>query len=159
MVSERMNNIAPNATPVFVLRVVEPANVRRWWSIVRHGLEKVVDRTDPDWIPEDVYVALRSGEASLLLGFEDDLYVGFAVVLKRVHPFDGTPVLFIWALYIRTIGKLDALMDLVLANAKQDGFKSLVFQSPRKAWQRRLWARGFKLREHIFECKLGEKNG
>lgn len=135
---------------------VESTKLHVWWPLVRTGLEEIVRRTSPEWIPEDIYASLRQGEHTLLLGYEGELYIGFAIVGRRNSPFSGRPVMFVWAAYTQVPNRLGPFIEDLLQGAKSQGYKDVVFQSPRIGWQRLLKSHGFRLREYIFECKLGD---
>lgn len=134
--------------------------LREAWKLVHDGLEQIVRKTRPKWLIEDIYGALRREEAVLWLGYEDLAYRGFAIVFTRVDPFTAEKVLVVWALYANAGAHLDPFIGQVLERARAEGADRVYFQSPRRAWQRRLARFGFMLTQHEFELQLGvQANG
>ena len=141
------------------IEVIDPCHIQRWWPLVRAGLVTIVEKTKPDWIPEDVYRALRNQTAALWLGYFGTMYVGFAVVNEQQNPFNGDRTLMVWCTYMRVSGYLDSFLRKVLSDAQESGFDVVTFQSPRRGWLRRLFSFGFKPRDTIYECRLGVHHG
>lgn len=121
---------------------------RPLWPWVRAGLLEVSERTEPTWIPEDVYAELKSGSAALLTINGD---AGFCVV-KRLVDYDG-PSLFLWAMW--GPGELAPLYDEIMAAldgfARQAECKRIRMMSPRKGWRR---VNGWRERDTVYERSL-----
>ena len=129
-----------------ILHPVHAKDVREHWPTIRPRLVSLLERFPDIWIPEDVYLELRTGQAHLYL-LESD---GFCV-LKKLDDYAG-PVLFVWILdadpqtmkdgerYRAVLEELDALARLI-------GAKQIRQHSPRGGWT----AKGmFKLKMHIY---------
>jgi hypothetical protein len=72
-----------------MLRVIKPIHLGAEWERVRAGLVEVKKATTDDWLPEDVYMALRQGSAVLYIGEgRPGEYLGF-LVLRLVPTFHG----------------------------------------------------------------------
>lgn len=110
---------------------VPPHEIKDTWPMVRKGLERIIEKISPDWIPEDVYMALMCGSSTLHLCYTEDEYDGF-LVLTPVKDY-GQSVLFIWCAY----GKAKNHMDEIKEIARQIGAKKIRFASPRKGLSKR----------------------
>ena len=123
--------------------------VREMWGWIREGLDRIQRKTDPDWIPEDVWVDLMAGTAVCRVyrdANNDD--VGF-VILQRMDYKHGTS-LFVWCM-VGELAKLkdDLLLDLE-ANARAIGAKTIMAKSPRKGYARV----GFKVKDIVYEREV-----
>lgn len=123
--------------------------VREMWGWIRAGLERIRRKTDPDWLPEDVWVDLMAGTAVCRVyrdSNNDD--VGF-VILQRMDYKHGAS-LFVWCM----AGDLWSLKDDLLldleANARAIGAKTIMAKSPRKGYARV----GFKVKEIVYEREV-----
>lgn len=140
------------------VRIVDPKYLQSWWELVKPGLAEIRRRTEPTWISEDVYVSLRQGDSTLWIGFEGDTFVGFAIVLTRNNSFNGDKSLIIWTLFMALTNRLDNFIESVKKQALEQGYDQVVFQSPRRAWERRLASKGFVVGDLNFECRLRVKH-
>ena len=68
--------------------------VKEYWDHIKPQLEIVVEKTNPDWIPEDVYMACMLGQARVYLS-PDGLIV-FKLLTDSVTNENS---LFVWAAY------------------------------------------------------------
>lgn len=64
------------------------------WTWVRKGVQAVIDSQGMTLLPEDVYVALKTAQASLWLIGD----VGFVIGQRHIDS-DGSAVFFIWILH------------------------------------------------------------
>lgn len=111
------------------------------WPRVRAGLEVILTRSRDNWIPEDVYAALKSKGSILVIGQHDGAFVGF-VVLTMNKGFDGLEG-HIWAAY--NISKSEYIHDAwpqIQGLCRASGCRRITMSSTRKGW-----------------AKLGEKLG
>src|SRR3546814_17670238 len=60
-------------------RLVPPAALRQHWPRILSSLCAVRAKTDNDWIPEDVYHSIKSGESACHLAYDGERYVGLLV--------------------------------------------------------------------------------
>jgi len=109
------------------MRRVMPSELHSCWAWIRKGLEKVPHADD--WLPEDVYAALRNDTAMLFVTDTDD---GF-VVINIINGYDGGKQMHVWIAYnegsilYEESDKLDAL-------ARGFGCNSMTFFTNRKGW-------------------------
>lgn len=106
------------------------------WEWVRAGLVEVQAKTNAEWMPEDVYAALKGGSAFLFVIGADD---GF-VIVQRTQSFDG-PRLFVWIMWgPRSLAHQQFAIEVELDRlATSIGVRKLRMHSPRKGWERVGW--------------------
>lgn len=115
--------------------LIHPDGLRAVWPDVRAGLETM---PKDDWIPEDVFHAIKSGESALYIGMRDTGYCGFFVLRKLLGEFSRDPILHCWLAYNHGDASVyDEAADFMRAQAKQMGAKRLTFGSPRPGWGKR----------------------
>ena len=104
-------------------------DVRGMFATIRPGVEKIIASNGEPFVPEDVYMALISGAASLYVGYRGDEYTGFAVLRAIKFDFESKPVLNIWLGY--SVEKASGYLGLEVARtvAKAAGIERIVFSS------------------------------
>jgi hypothetical protein len=133
---------------------VAPAELHAWWPLVRPGLERVRKKARASWLCEDIYSAVRSGGATMHVGYIDQRYAGVLVLTVNTDPFTAERSLLIWAAYTcHPLALEHGLADLN-ALAARAGLRKLIFHSPRRGWSRRLAHNGFRITEMKFEREL-----
>ncbi len=138
----------------WTLTRVNPAELHSWWPLVRPGLERVRSKARASWLAEDIYSAVRTGAATMHVGYIDQRYAGVLVLTINTEPFTAERSLLIWAVYTcHPLALRQGLAD-VRAMAARAGVRKLVFHSPRRGWSRRLAAEGFQISEMKFERML-----
>ncbi len=133
------------------LTQVNSAELHAWWPLVRPGLERVRARARASWLCEDIYSAVRTGGATMHVGYIDQRYAGVLVLTINVDPFTAEKSLLVWAAYTCHPLALQYGLADVTAMAARAGLRKVVFHSPRRAWSRRLAADGFVISEMKFE--------
>jgi hypothetical protein len=108
---------------------IPPENLHEHWSYVRAGLEIVRRRAGGDWLPEDVYTALKNGNSLL---YKRD--TGF-VVVTPIRDFDGTTA-FIWAAYEQDRNFQFEVVPEVIEICRELGARRIRWDSTRKGWAR-----------------------
>lgn len=136
------------------LRPVPPNEIGYEWELVRAGLLEVKKATSDDWLPEDVYMAIKTGAAALFIG-EDQHgdYLGF-LVLKLVPTYHGKRM-DIWAAYCS--GKQSAMriyLPKIKELAQKAGAGSIGFTSARPEWAKAAPRIGFKSVQVTYEMQL-----
>jgi hypothetical protein len=127
---------------------VAPQELHETWSLVKAGLEEVARKIDADWMPEDVYSALKAGVSTLHLGYNNEEYEGF-LVLTPTPDYDGM-TLFIWCAYSATDNNvLERYWEELEQMGRNIKAKRIRFHSPRKGWAKR-----FKPVATIYEKEL-----
>lgn len=116
---------------------VSPEKVHGWmWGDVRRGLESILAICHEEWSPEDVYLALKTGRASLYK-FPD----GFFIAELMPSPFNQSKRLNIWCLFTAPMVG-DEFSEVLIAEferiAAQHGCCAIRFVSPRLGWGRKL---------------------
>lgn len=119
------------------LTYIPPTELYDSWKIVKDGIVDVSERMNDGWVAEDIYVAIRSNLATLHLGYIDDEYVGF-IVLVPTQGFHEMK-LMIWVCY-SCCNKpiLETFIDEVRDMAKAINAKKITFSSNRKGWEKRM---------------------
>lgn len=137
-----------------MLRSIDAKRIGDDWERVRAGLVEVKRHTTDDWLPEDVYMCLKNGAATLYIG-EDDAgdYLGF-IVLRLVQTFHGAKV-EIWCAHSATDKPLmRAYWPEIQAIAKQAGAGLISFSSAREEWQVAAKRLGFVPKQITYEFTL-----
>lgn len=137
-----------------MLRAIQPKGIGSEWERVRAGLLIVKQATTDDWLPEDVYMLLKGGGATLFIG-EDDAgeYLGFLVL--RVVPTFHSSKLEVWAAYSATKTPLLArFWPAVQERAAAAGCTIISFASARDEWQAVGKRLGFTPKQVSYEFTL-----
>ena len=135
------------------LRVIPPHHVRSVWNLVRGGVEKIIERTDDRFLPEDVYMALQQGTSVLMVCYVASYYVGFVVVTPSIG-WDG-PELHLWLTYNR--GRRDVcetFMPDIVAHARAHHCVRLTGMSDREGWKRRAAQLGWRATMTKYELEV-----
>lgn len=100
--------------------------------MVRAGLDAMPPE---DWIAEDVYHAIKSGESALYVVRGGG---GFVVFRRLVAEFSGTVDCHVWLAYnAGSVAEYDAALRLYQHVARQMGASRITFASPRPGWAKR----------------------
>jgi hypothetical protein len=137
-----------------MLREISPKDIGIDWDRIRAGLVKVKQHTTDDWLPEDVYMALKGGGATLYVG-EDDQgdYLGF-IVLRLVQTFHGVSV-EIWCAHSATKTPLmRTFWPRIQEISRNAGAGKIAFSSAREEWQVAAKRLGFKPTQITYEFTL-----
>lgn len=133
--------------------LIAPENLHSVWSYVRAGLLKIKERVKEQWLPEDVFTAIRNKRSTLYVVREDDRYLGFFVAEQSIEPFTHEPVLFVWCLYgMDELARADACLEYLDKLARSIGAKRIRFTG-RRGWQKVL-AGKFEATRVIYEREL-----
>ena len=137
-----------------MLRVIEPKHLAAEWDRVRAGLVEVKKATTDDWLPEDVYMALRQGEAVLYVGSGDaGEYLGF-LVLRLVATTHSTKM-EIWCAYSATsTPAMRRFLPHIQAVARNAGASGILFSSTRREWAAAARRLGFAPASVSYEINL-----
>lgn len=136
-----------------MLRWIEPKDIVFEWERVKAGLIEVRKATTDDWLPEDVYMALKQGHAALYVGENDGDYLGFLVV-KLMPTFHGSR-LDIWCAYSASkVPLMRRFFPEIQKLAKSAGALSIGFSSAREEWQTAAKRLGFVTKQINYEFSL-----
>ena len=143
----------PRTEPQATFEWVPPDAISDVWDMVRDGIEEVARHGD-HWRPEDVYMALRQGQANLHIAYVDGRYSGLIVAMSS-RAYDG-PILHVWAVY--AVPGMPRLRRECYAKlqefARNMQARRIIFTSPRRGWERVGRLFGFKPALTIFECEV-----
>lgn len=123
------------------------------WATIKPGLEVTAKKAPGGWIPEDIYMAIKTGEATLHLISVDKYYRAF-IISKKIETYEGTKLL-IWVLH--GDGKDDLMIDNwdeIKQWAANIGATKIQFQSGRKGWARVAKRLGFEPTMQIYEVEV-----
>ena len=120
------------------VKYIPPSELRKNWSWVKEGLEKVRDKGHDTWIVEDIYCDCYEERSMLWIATKEDHAVGFMVL----QPMGTT--LHVWVAYLLTHDDLINGFEHIKKIAKQGGCDKLTFTSVRKGWEVKARAMGFK---------------
>lgn len=135
-----------------MLRIVASDDIGREWDRVRIGLVEVKKATSDEWLPEDIYMALKMGSASLYIGEIEGKYAGF-VVLRLINDFHSKNV-EIWAAYSATKQPLMKLFwPEIQKIGKQVGASRIRFTAAR-GWDAGAKMLGFIPKQTMYEFNL-----
>lgn len=120
--------------------LIVSSDLRRDWPSVRQGLEKVKEHTSENWLPEDVYFALKANQATLYIEKDG----GGFVVLRQEQHFDGTAI-HIWCAYSKSLKKLPVYIEEIRHMARSVGAKRITLSSKRD------WSKYFRPTMTLYE--------
>lgn len=132
---------------------VLPDNLRRAWGFVRPALESM-ERSD-GWLPEDVYMCLRSNGATLYMVYDPTGQQAGFFILRLLPEFDGLR-LHIWILHA-TDAEFDVMAEFgddLDTLARQSNARRVTFSSPRNGWGKVGPRYGFHARETVYEREV-----
>jgi hypothetical protein len=141
-------NRARVAVPRFEL--VQPAQLRDAWAFVRPALD-TMDRPD-GWLPEDIYLTLRSNGASLYLIYDETGSKAGFFILRLINEFDGARV-HIWILHARD-ADFDVMREFdndINDIARSAGAVRITFATNRPGWHKLAPHYDFTPREITYE--------
>jgi len=117
---------------------------------IEEKLRYVIKKSYSDWVPADIYVALKNKEADLYIGYEGDKSVGF-IVTSTQQNHGGGPTLFVWAAYQDPKCNYSKsgfnLLDKLAEELQADNIE---FQTSRKGWSKVAPKQGYKLVSYVY---------
>ena len=125
-------------------RLVEPQEIRQTWNMVKPGLERILEKSPENWIPEDVYAALVNNRANLWLAVDNNYVIGFVVGYVNGDSFH------VWCAYGDLKGNLKQWFSW-LEDIARTQCTRITFDSWRPAWNRVGKELGFKPRSWVKE--------
>ena len=125
-------------------------NLRESWDFIKNALECLVNKTSPNWIPEDVYMAAMLGQARIYRSPD-----GVIVFKLLTDELTQEISLFVWAAYSKEGDALIKYHQDVDTIAREFGASKISFTSSRKAWHKAInkipgWREG----ETIYEKRI-----
>ena len=134
------------------LILVKPAELRAYWPEISTALDSVIEATGPDWIKEDVYHQIASGNAYGHLVYELGQYRCMFILTQPSEEFSGERCLHIWIAENALSGTDESFefgLSAIKRIAQQLRAPKLTLESPRKGWAKR-----FKLVSATYEVPL-----
>lgn len=137
-----------------MLHPIEPRHLAAEWERVRAGLVEVKKATNDDWLPEDVYMAIRTGQAVLYLGTGDaGEYLGFLVL--RLVATTHAKKMEIWCAYaVPGVSVMRRFLPHIKAVARNAGVSGILFSSARQEWSAAARRLGFSPASVSYEINL-----
>ena len=129
-------------------------DIRFAYERIEQDLHKVRRKSYADWIPADIYAALKNGSTDLFIGYEKDYYVGF-IITSFLKDSSGQPVLFLWAAYQDSKFK-NKDNGLLFMDKLAEEFKvsAIEFSSTRRGWARAAKKHGYEPVTQIYRKEL-----
>lgn len=136
-----------------LLEWIKPARIREIWPTIKPGLEDIEKRTS-EWLIEDIYLTLITGQCNLHLCMVDNEYKGFTITQQQ----DNYGIrLHIWCGY--STGKdfniLVECLDEIKEWARKIDAVKVTFSTARKGWTKHAVKLGFK-QSPLITYELGE---
>jgi hypothetical protein len=75
---------------------LKPEELHRFWPFLLRGMLDVKHDMQPNWIPEDLYAALKQAQVNCVMARRDERMLGFLVYSKQQRIFNYEPELFVW---------------------------------------------------------------
>lgn len=75
---------------------LKPEELHQYWAFLARGMTAIKRKLKPNWIPEDMYAALRSAAVSCVIARRNERLLGFLIYSKQIRPFNFAPELFVW---------------------------------------------------------------
>ena len=129
-------------------------DVRCAYERIEKDLHKVREKAYADWIPADIYAALKIGNADLFMGYDRDYYAGF-IITSFIKDASGEPTLFLWATYQNPKYKHKDNGFVFLDKLAEDYKVTAVeFHSNRKGWERASKKHGYEIVANIYRKEM-----
>ena len=127
-----------------VFDAIPSKQIRAAYNIIEKDLQKVISRSYSDWIPADVYSALRNETSELVVAYKDEQYAGF-LVLSMLSEFGGEKKLFVWVAYANPeYNVAEETFDFLGRVAKNSNLVAIEFDSSRSGWMRVAKQQGYR---------------
>ena len=137
-----------------VFEYIPLEDVKVAYNTIEPDLRKVAEKSYADWIPADVYAALRKGSSELYMVYEDNYYAGF-VIVSILDDAGGEKTLYIWVAYSRPgyniIGAGVEFLEGLIQNTSITGME---FHSDRSGWSRAAKKHGFKAVTTVYRKEI-----
>ena len=129
-------------------------DVRVAYERIEQALHKIRKKSYADWIPADIYAALKSGNADLFMGYKKKYYAGF-IVTSFIQDAGGQPTLFLWAMY-QNPGFNDKDNGFIFLDTVAEEFNvsAIEFHSSRKGWARAAKKHGYEVITQIYRKEM-----
>jgi len=136
-----------------MLRLIPINEINEYWTDVRTGLNRLLEKAPDTWKVEDVYFELVTNKSGLYVAEDDDGLIGFTIL----SPFTqyGDIILHIWvAVNNRNHDDLVFATDEVKSIAEKIGAKYITYSSARKGSIKACRELGFKPTHQNFRFEV-----
>ena len=128
--------------------------IRYAYETIESDLHVIRKKSYSDWIPADIYLALRNSNATLYMFYKEDIYIGFIICSMIADP-GGEPTLFVWATYQKPEYNYNKVGFTFLDNlALEKNVKVIEFHTSRPGWAKTATANGFKLTSYVYKKEV-----
>jgi hypothetical protein len=118
--------------------LVTPDTLRAHWPVIRASLHAVQAKAPEDWLPEDVYLAIKTSAVACHLLVKNGQYAGMFVIRTEQAEFSKAQSLHVWIAH--NAGDEDVFEageGLIKQTAQRMGVSTITFGSPRPGWAKR----------------------
>jgi hypothetical protein len=119
------------------LVLIQPSGLRDIWPQVLGSLCKVRTKGHCDWIAEDVYHAIKAGDAACHVAMTEQGYVGCLITTMTSAEFSNAQALHVWIAHSEGGDVFEAGLPMLRDMAKRAGVPRITFGSPRPGWAKR----------------------
>lgn len=118
--------------------LVTPEALRSHWPRIKTSLEAVQAKAPEDWICEDVYHAIKAGEAACHIAVDGQGYAGLLITQALQADYSREPLFHVWITHNASDADVfTAGLAMVRDMAKIAGARRITFGSPRNGWGKR----------------------
>ena len=129
-------------------------DVRVAYERIEQDLHKIRKKSYADWIPADIYAALKTGSADLFIGYDKDYYAGF-IVTSSIQDAGGQPTLFLWATYQNPkFNHKDNGFIFLDKLAEECNVSAVEFHSSRKGWTKAAKRHGYEPVTQVYRKEM-----
>lgn len=114
--------------------MLQPADIRQGWPIIRPRIEEIIAKTGVSFLPEDLYTLCVSQQAALWMDQETGV---FCILQKREEPFSKKAVLFIYAAWTPPTISIEDYWPQIVELAKSINAQTVKMHSSRRGWEKR----------------------
>lgn len=137
---------------------VTPENLHDAWLLIEPAMWKVWEKSNPNWIPADLYADVRNGDSVLALATVNGCYAGALIYSVEVQPFSYEKAILAEALYVPpSMAKhkvVEAAYQHMVGAARVAGADKIVLRTMRPAFERRLKAMNAKVSMIEYEMEV-----
>jgi hypothetical protein len=76
---------------------LKPEQLHEYWPFLLRGVTDLKRTMKTNWIPEDIYSALRTSQVNCVIPRRGDRLLGFLIYSKQLRIFNFLPEMFVWA--------------------------------------------------------------
>jgi hypothetical protein len=113
---------------------IQPADIRKVYRHILPGLVDIIEKTNAEWWPEDIYADCKHGKAFLYTQVDDPQ--NFVVLELHECPYRGHKILWVLAAYSVENDAFEWCRHEVERLGAEAGCDYISFASPRKGWEK-----------------------